>query len=120
MSARAHTFHCKRRERVTDAQKIAELEGLIQDLEHIAADLAQQISEEEKRTGVLDKDASTYSTFAWATGQRILNLRSSIKFLEDELGAAIADDGSIVMLDSSERMELPAETTAAPSQQTAL
>jgi hypothetical protein len=61
------------------------MQAIIQDLEHMAADLARQISAEEERTGVKDAGHFAYSTFAKAAALRRQNLLNSVADLRAKL-----------------------------------
>jgi hypothetical protein len=88
MKPRDSALRSKRFEVAEKARKIASMETMIQDLEHVAADLARQIAAEEERTGIKDPTHFAYSTFAKAAGQRRANLLTSIGDLKVKLDNA--------------------------------
>jgi flagellar export protein FliJ len=88
MKPRDTALRLKRFEANEKARKVASIETMILDLEHIAADLARQIAAEEERTGVRDPAHFAYSTFAKAAGQRRRNLLTSVDDLKVKLEAA--------------------------------
>ena len=88
MKPRDSALRLKRFEAGEKARKVSSLETMILDLEHIAADLARQISAEEERTGIRDPAHFAYSTFAKAAGQRRGNLLTSITDLKVKLDGA--------------------------------
>jgi hypothetical protein len=88
MKPRDSALRLKRFEAGEKARKVSSLETMILDLEHIAADLARQISAEEERTGIKDPAHFAYSTFAKAAGQRRANLLTSITDLKVKLDGA--------------------------------
>ena len=90
MKARDSALRLKRFEAGEKARKVASLETMILDLEHIAADLARQIAAEEERTGIKDPAHFAYSTFARAAAQRRNNLRASVADLREKLELAVA------------------------------
>ena len=88
MKPRDAALRLKRFEVAERARKVASIETMIQDLEHMAEDLTRQISSEEERTGIKDLAHFAYSTFAKAAAQRRANLTTSIADLRLKLDAA--------------------------------
>lgn len=73
------------------ARKVADLEHMIREFEHMAADLERQVRAEEDRTGIRDTNHFAYSTFARSASQRRDNLLASANGLRGKLGAAIKE-----------------------------
>ena len=88
MKPRDSALRLKRFEATEKARKVASLETMILDLEHMAADLARQIAAEEERTGIRDPAHFAYSTFAKAAAQRRANLLTSVADLRVKLDGA--------------------------------
>jgi flagellar FliJ protein len=88
MKQRDAALRVKRFEVAEKARKVASLESMIIDFEHMAADLARQIAAEEERTGIKDPAHFAYSTFAKAAGLRRANLLTSGADLRVKLDAA--------------------------------
>ena len=68
MKPRDAALRLKRFEASEKARKVASIETMILDFEHMAADLSRQIAAEEERTGIKDPAHFAYSTFAKAAG----------------------------------------------------
>lgn len=85
MKPRDTALRLKRFEAAAKARKVASMETMILDLEHVAADLARQIAAEEERTGIKDPAHFAYSTFAKAAAQRRANLLTSVADLKVKL-----------------------------------
>ena len=66
MKPRDISLRTKRFDVSEKARKVASLETMIRDLEHMASDLQRQIQAEEERTGIRDSSHFAYSTFAKA------------------------------------------------------
>jgi hypothetical protein len=88
MKPRDTALRSKRFEAAEKARKVASMETMVLDLEHVAADLARQIAAEEERTGIKDPAHFAYSTFAKAAGQRRANLLTSVTDLKAKLDNA--------------------------------
>jgi len=88
MKPRDATLRLKRFEASEKARKLASLETMILDFEHMSVDLARQVGAEEERTGVKDPAHYAYSTFAKAAGLRRANLQTSIADLRLKLDVA--------------------------------
>jgi hypothetical protein len=70
------------------ARKVACLEAMVTDFEHIALELARQIAAEEERTGVKNPTHFAYSILAKATAMRRTNLLISAADLRGKLDMA--------------------------------
>jgi flagellar protein FliJ len=88
MKPRDTALRLKRFEANEKARKMASIEAMIGDFEHMAADLARQIAAEEERTGIKDAAHFAYSTFAKAAHQRRQNLLVSVEDLRVQLETA--------------------------------
>jgi flagellar protein FliJ len=88
MKPRDSALRLKRFEASEKARKVASLEMMINDLEHMAADLARQIAFEEERTGIKDPVHFAYSMFAKAASLRRANLLTSVGDLRTKLELA--------------------------------
>ena len=84
-----HTgWRSKRFEITEKARKVASLEAMVIDFEHMALELARQISAEEERTGIKNPAHIAYSTLAKATALRRANLLNSAADLRAKLDMA--------------------------------
>ncbi len=72
-------------------RKVNDLEHMIREFEHVAADLERQIQAEEERTGVRDAAHYNYSTFARSATVRRENLLASAAGLKTRLEDAIRE-----------------------------
>jgi hypothetical protein len=97
MKPRDSALRLKRFEAGEKARKVSSLETMILDLEHIATDLARQITVEEERTGIKDPVHFAYSTFAKAASQRRANLLTSIADLKAKLDSARREHEEIAL-----------------------
>jgi hypothetical protein len=97
MKPRDSALRLKRFEVGEKARKVASLETMILDLEHIATDLARQIAVEEERTGIKDPAHFAYSTFAKAASQRRTNLLTSVADLKAKLDSARREHEEIAL-----------------------
>jgi flagellar FliJ protein len=88
MKPRDTALRLKRFEASEKARKVASIETMILDFEHMAVDLSRQIAAEEERTGVRDAAHFAYSTFAKAAALRRANLLTSVADLRLKLDAA--------------------------------
>jgi flagellar protein FliJ len=88
MKPRDTTLRLKRFEASEKARKVASIETMILDFEHMVLDLSRQITAEEERTGIKDAAHFAYSTFAKAAALRRSNLQTSIADLRVKLEAA--------------------------------
>src|SRR4030067_2480763 len=69
-------------------RKVADIEAMIGDFNHMAVDLDRQIAIEQERAGVSDVNHYAYPTFAKARMQRRTNLAASASDLAATLAAA--------------------------------
>jgi flagellar protein FliJ len=96
MKPRDSALRLKRFEATERARKVASIETMIGDFEHVAADLARQIAAEEERTGIKDPAHFAYSTFAKAASQRRTNLLTSVADLRVKLENARAEHADVL------------------------
>ena len=96
MKPRDSALRLKRFEATERSRKVASIETMINDFEHVAADLARQIAAEEERTGIKDPAHFAYSTFAKAAGLRRSNLLTSVVDLRVKLEAARAEHAEVL------------------------
>jgi hypothetical protein len=96
MKPRDTALRLKRFEATERARKVASIETMISDFEHVAADLARQIAAEEERTGIKDPAHFAYSTFAKAAGLRRANLLTSVADLRVKLEAARSEHAEVL------------------------
>ncbi|MCL4768403.1 MAG: flagellar export protein FliJ [Hyphomicrobiaceae bacterium] len=102
MKSRETSFRLKRFEAEEKRRKVADLEHMIREFEHMAIELDRQVQSEEDRTGVKDKSHFAYSTLAKAAAQRRDNLRASIANLQVKLEVAVRErDDACADLDRS-------------------
>jgi len=97
MKPRDTALRLRRFEAGEKARKVASIETMILDFEHMAADLSRQILAEEERTGVRDPVHFAYSTFAKAAALRRANLLTSVADLRSKLEAARQEHDTAVM-----------------------
>ena len=88
MKSRDALIRLKRFEVEEKRRKVAEIETMIGDFNHMATDLDQQIAIEQERTGIADVNHYAYPTFAKAAIQRRNNLAASAADLAARLAAA--------------------------------
>ena len=86
MESNSSTLRAKRFGVTEKARKVASLEMMVIDLEHMAIE-CWQISVEEERTGVKNPAHIAYSTLATATTQRRTNILHSLADLRGKLTA---------------------------------
>jgi flagellar protein FliJ len=101
------TLRAKRFEFAEKARKVASLEMMVIDLDHMAMELARQVSVEEERTGIKNPSHVAYSTLATATAQRRTNILHSVGDLRGKLEMARRELGDA---EAELRMLEPAET----------
>jgi hypothetical protein len=96
MKSRETSFRLKRFAAEEKRRKVADLEHMIREFEHMATELDRQVQSEEDRTGIKDKSHFAYSTLAKAAAQRRDNLRASIANLRarTELDHSLSSIGS--------------------------
>jgi flagellar FliJ protein len=97
MKPRDTALRLRRFEAAEKARKVASIETMILDFDHMANDLSRQISAEEERTGVRDPAQFAYSTFAKAAALRRANLLTSVADLRSKLEAARQEQEDAVM-----------------------
>jgi len=106
MKSRDTALRLRRFEASEKARKVAAIETMILDFEHMASDLARQITAEEERTGVRDSAHFAYSTFAKAASLRRANLLTSVADLRSKLEAARREhENAVVELKRLEPIE---------------
>ena len=88
MKSRDALIRLKRFEVDEKRRKVAEIEMMIGDFNHMAGDLDRQIAIEQERSGVSDANHYAYPTFAKAAIQRRNNLLASAVDLQAKLEAA--------------------------------
>src|SRR6188472_3620915 len=88
MKSRDAVIHLKRFEVEEKRRKVAEIEAMIGDFNHMACDLDRQIAIEQERAGTTDVNHYAYPTFAKAAIQRRDNLLASAADLEAKLASA--------------------------------
>jgi hypothetical protein len=91
MKSRESALRLKKFEAEEKSRKVADLEHMIREFEHMASDLDRQVQMEEERTGIKDCAHFAYSTLAKAAAQRRDNLRASIGDLRVKLESAVRD-----------------------------
>jgi len=106
MKSRETSFRLKRFEAEEKRRKVADLEHMIREFEHMASELDRQVQSEEDRTGIKDRGHFAYSTLAKAAAQRRDNLRASVNNLQMKLEAAVRErDDACADLDRSSAPE---------------
>ncbi len=80
---RLHRFQVDEKRR-----HVTEIETMIADFSRKQAELEQQITAEQERSGISDVTHFAYPTFAKAARERCENLAKSIAELEEQLSAA--------------------------------
>ena len=88
MKSRDALIRLKRFEVDEKRRKVAEIEAMIGDFNHMVSDLDRQIAIEQERAGVSDVNHYAYPTFAKAAIQRRDNLAISAENLAAKLAAA--------------------------------
>jgi flagellar protein FliJ len=88
MKSRDAVIRLKRFEVEEKRRKVAEIEAMIGEFNHMASDLERQVAIEQERAGVSDVNHYAYPTFAKAALQRRDNLATSVAGLEAKLAAA--------------------------------
>jgi flagellar export protein FliJ len=91
MKSRDAIIRLKRFDVEEKRRKVADIEAMIGDFNHMAVDLDRQIAIEQERSGVSDVNHYAYPTFAKAAIQRRNNLAASAADLAAKLAAARAD-----------------------------
>ena len=88
MKSRDALIRLKRFEVEEKRRKVADIEAMISDFNHMAVDLDRQIAIEQERAGITDVNHYAYPTFAKAAIQRRNNLSTSAANLAAKLAAA--------------------------------
>jgi flagellar export protein FliJ len=88
MKSRDAIIRLKRFDVEEKRRKVADIEAMIGDFNHMAVDLDRQIAIEQERSGVSDVNHYAYPTFAKAAMQRRNNLAASAADLAAKLAAA--------------------------------
>src|SRR4030065_1446604 len=103
MKSRDALIRLKRVEVEEKRRKVAEIEAMIGDFNHMVSDLDRQIAIEQERAGVSDVNHYAYPTFAKAAMQRRDNLAASAADLAAKLAAAREEfDGACGGLEKNE------------------
>jgi flagellar protein FliJ len=113
MKSRDALIRLKRFEVDEKRRKVAEIEMMIGDFNHMAGDLDRQIAIEQERSGVSDASHYAYPTFAKAAIQRRNNLLASAVDLQAKLEAArgqlaesLEELGKIELLEERDAIKL--------------
>jgi flagellar protein FliJ len=91
MKSRDALIRLKRFDVEEKRRKVADIEAMIGDFNHMTVDLDRQIAIEQERAGVSDVNHYAYPTFAKAAIQRRNNLAASAADLAAKLAAARGD-----------------------------
>ena len=91
MKSRDALIRLKRFDVEEKRRKVADIEAMIGDFNHMAVDLDRQIAIEQERAGITDVTHYAYPTFAKAAIQRRNNLTASASDLAAKLAAARGD-----------------------------
>ena len=88
MKSRDALIRLKRFDVEEKRRKVADIESMIGEFNHMAVDLDRQIAVEQERAGISDVNHYAYPTFAKAAIQRRNNLTASVADLAAKLAAA--------------------------------
>ena len=88
MKSRDALIRLKRFDVEEKRRKVADIEAMIGEFNHLAVDLDRQIAIEQERAGISDVNHYAYPTFAKAALQRRNNLTASAADLAAKLAAA--------------------------------
>jgi flagellar export protein FliJ len=88
MKSRDALIRLKRFDVEEKRRKVADIEAMIGDFNHMAVDLDRQIAIEQERAGISDVNHYAYPTFAKAAIQRRNNLAASASDLAAKLASA--------------------------------
>jgi len=113
MKSNHPTLRAMRFDVTEKARKVASLEAMVIDFEHMALELTRQISSEEEYTHVKDPAHVAYSTFAKATRLRRTKLLDSVADLHAKLDLARRE---LEVAEAELRALEPAETRDANRQ----
>jgi flagellar export protein FliJ len=91
MKSRDALIRLKRFDVEEKRRKVADIEAMIGDFNHMAVDLDRQIAIEQERAGISDVNHYAYPTFAKAAMQRRNNLAASAANLGAKLASARED-----------------------------
>lgn len=91
MKSRETSFRLKSFAVAETRRKVADIEHMIREFEHMAIELDRQVQSEEERTGIRDNSHFAYSTLAKSAAKRRDNLRASIANLQMRLEIAIRE-----------------------------
>jgi flagellar protein FliJ len=106
MKSRDALIRLKRFDVEEKRRKVADIEAMIGDFNHMAVDLDRQIAIEQERSGISDVNHYAYPTFAKAAIQRRNNLAASAADLAAKLAAAREElDGASEELKKIELLE---------------
>jgi flagellar protein FliJ len=113
MKSRDALIRLKRFEVDEKRRKVAEIEMMIGDFNHMAGDLDRQIAIEQERSGVSDANHYAYPTFAKAAIQRRNNLLASavdlqakLEVARGQLAEALEELGKIELLEERDAIKL--------------
>jgi flagellar FliJ protein len=113
MKSRDAVIRLKRFEVDEKRRKVAEIEMMIGDFNHMAGDLDRQIAIEQERSGVSDANHYAYPTFAKAAIQRRNNLLASAVDLQaklesarGQLAEALEELGKIELLEERDALKI--------------
>jgi hypothetical protein len=95
MKPRDVVLRLKRFEVAEKGRKVATMEMMVTDFKDMASDLLLQITAEEERTGIRNREHFTYSTFAKSARLRRDNLLNSVEDLKSKLEAARREHATI-------------------------
>jgi flagellar export protein FliJ len=116
MKSRDAVIRLKRFEVEEKRRKVAEIETMISDFNHMAIDLDRQIAIEQERAGISDVNHYAYPTFAKAAIQRrnnltasAVNLEAKIQAAREELEAACEELKKIELLEERDQERLRLE-----------
>lgn len=106
MKSRDALIRLKRFDVEEKRRKVADIEAMIGDFNHMAVDLDRQIAIEQERAGISDVNHYAYPTFAKAAMQRRNNLAASAADLAAKLASAREEfDGACEDLKKIELLE---------------
>src|SRR4029453_994448 len=120
MKSRDAVIRLKRFEVEEKRRKVAEIEAMIGDFNHMACHLDRQIAMEQERAGITDVNHFAYPTFAKAAIQRRNNLTASAAHLQARLPAARGGGGEtcaeLRKMELLEERDLRLDPARAPTQ----
>src|SRR5437868_3224841 len=87
-------------------RRVAQIQAMIAEFEHMSAELDREIAAEEQRAGITDTSHFAYPTYAKAAAQRRDNLRHSVGELKIQLeDARVELDDAVEELKKIETLE---------------